>query len=173
MTTKSELDHSENAHNALESANLEAIEPFAHAAEFTKFIEAGTARLTPRSVARLVSEESAIREKLVELETAGLPQASVQLAFLLDVIEGFAFQRPTYATVPYQAALEAAFAVQYFHRDVDLLPDSLGPIGYLDDAAVAGTVIARHADTFAKLARVLRRDWSNISPDDPQSSPTG
>ncbi|HEX8312564.1 MAG TPA: DUF1232 domain-containing protein, partial [Chthoniobacteraceae bacterium] len=155
---------SETAKAGVEPSKPESLDPFAHAAEFTKFIETGTARLTPRLVAQLISEEPAIREKLPELDAAGLPQASLQLAFLLDVVEGFTFQRPTYATVPYQAALEAAFAVQYFHRDIDLVPDSLGAIGYVDDAAVAATVIARHSETFAKLAKVLRRDWSAISP---------
>ena len=139
-------------------------------AEFIHFIEHGAAQLTPRTIAQLVCEMPEINESLPELDAAGLPQARVQLAFLSEIVEGFVMQNPLYADVPYRVALEAAFALQYFHRAVDLVPDWLGPIGFLDDAAVAAAVLARHVDCFKKLACDLRRDWAAISPDLPAAS---
>src|SRR5687767_11369307 len=82
--------------------------------EFTEFIEHGTARLTPRTLAQMVSDMPDIREKLPELAAAGLPQTYVQLSFLADVVERSVLQDPLYCDLPCSAALEAAFAVQYF-----------------------------------------------------------
>ena len=80
--------------------------------EFTEFIERGTARLTPRILAQMVSEMPDIREKLPELVAAGLPQTHAQLAFLADVVERSVLQDPLYCDLPCSAALEAAFALQ-------------------------------------------------------------
>ena len=85
-----------------------------------------------------------IREKLQELEEAGLPQTRTQLAFLSDVVEGSVLQDPLYCDLPCRAAMEAAFAVQYFHRTIDLIPDELDAIGYTDDATVVVAVLARN-----------------------------
>jgi uncharacterized membrane protein YkvA (DUF1232 family) len=133
-------------------------------AEFIEFIEHNTARITPRTLARLIGELPDLREKLPALDAAGLPQTRKQLAFLAEVVETFALQQPAHSDLPYAAALEAAFALQYFHRAIDLVPDSLGAVGYIDDAAVAAAVLARHAGTFEKLAAELRHDWSTLAP---------
>jgi uncharacterized membrane protein YkvA (DUF1232 family) len=135
--------------------------------EFTQFIEHGTARLTPRMLAQMVAEMPDIREKFPELEAAGFPQTRAQLAFLADIVERSVLQDPLYCDLPCSAALEAAFALQYFHRAIDLIPDSLGALGYTDDAVVVTRVLARHGEAFEQLAGKLRRDWSTISPSNP------
>ncbi len=137
--------------------------------EFAEFIEHGTTRITPRILALLVCEMPDIREKLQELEDVGLPQAGAQLAFLADVVEESVLQNPLYYDLPCTATLEAAFALQYFHRAIDLIPDSLGAIGYSDDAAVAAAVIARHSEAFEKLAHALHLNWAMISPAKPHT----
>jgi uncharacterized membrane protein YkvA (DUF1232 family) len=111
-----------------------------------------------------MSELPGIRERLPELETAGFPRAATQLAFLADVLEGFVMQEPAFASTPYRASLEAAFAVHYFNRADDIVPDIIGPLGYLDDAAVAAAVLARNAEAFEPLAAALRSDWRELAP---------
>lgn len=47
----------------------------------------------------------------------------------------------SYARVPWSALVMIAGAVCYFVMPVDLIPDVLGPLGFVDDAAVIGTVV--------------------------------
>ena len=47
----------------------------------------------------------------------------------------------SYARVPWSALVLIAGAVCYFVMPADLIPDLLGPFGFVDDAAVIGTVV--------------------------------
>jgi uncharacterized membrane protein YkvA (DUF1232 family) len=47
----------------------------------------------------------------------------------------------SYARVPWSALVMMAGAVCYFVMPADLIPDLLGPFGFVDDAAVIGTVV--------------------------------
>ncbi len=125
-------------------------------AEFMAFIDRGSARLTPRAFYRLVSELPDIREKAPAFRGAGLTHAEEQIIFLADVVDAFAMQ--TEQDLPYRAALDAAFALMYFHRDFDLIPDSLGAIGFVDDAAIVSTVLLKHASAFAAVANNMKLD---------------
>lgn len=65
--------------------------------------------------------------------------------------------------MPYGAALEAAFAVSYFAREGDLIPDTLGAIGLIDDIAVAQTVLLRNAAAFQALSTATKLPWPATS----------
>ncbi len=138
----------------------------ANEAEFVEFIERATANVTPKTLQLLVAEMPQIRRKIREVHTTDFPHAQAQLAFLTDVVEAFAKQDPTHEDLPFRAVMEATFALQYFYRSTDLIPDSLGPIGYTDDVAVASTVISRHLAAFQKFAQESQRDWRRIYPED-------
>jgi uncharacterized membrane protein YkvA (DUF1232 family) len=131
-------------------------------ADFIAFIESGTKRLAPKTLHQLVAELPDVREKFAEVQAPGFPHIHRQLHFLADVVEDFACDRER--EMPYQAALEAAFALIYFSRDIDLIPDFLEEVGYTDDAAVAATVLHRHATVFAKLAAARNLTWPELAP---------
>lgn len=52
---------------------------------------------------------------------------------------------------------EAAFALLYFLKGFDRVPDTLPEIGLLDDAMIVQIVLQRHAATLRALRR--RRAW--------------
>jgi uncharacterized membrane protein YkvA (DUF1232 family) len=131
-------------------------------AVFIAFIENGTSRLTPKALHQLVAELPELREKFAEVQAPGFPHIHRQFSFLADVVEAFACDRER--DVPYHAALEAAFALIYFSRDIDLIPDFLEEVGYTDDAAVAATVLHRHATVFARLAAARHLTWPELTP---------
>lgn len=137
----------------------------ANEAEFMEFIERGTATMTPKTLECLVAELPEIRKKIKGVRSKDFPHAPEQFAFLANVVEAFAKQESAHEEMPFEAVMEATFALQYFHRSTDLIPDSLGPIGYTDDVAVAATVIARHAKPFEKFAHESKCDWRKIYPD--------
>jgi uncharacterized membrane protein YkvA (DUF1232 family) len=60
--------------------------------------------------------------------------------------------------IPFEAAAEAAFALVYFHREIDIIPDFIPEIGFADDAAVVETILRRHVDVFARYAQEKRFD---------------
>ena len=131
--------------------------------EFIEFIEAGTRRLTPRAVHELIAELPAIRTRIESAEAPGFPRLKSQLAFLATVAESLAGGQDR--DLPYDASLEAVFALTYFARDVDLIPDFLSDIGLTDDAAVVTTILQRHALPLAQFAERRGMDWSTVTPD--------
>ena len=130
-------------------------------AHFQQFISEGATRLTPRALHELVSELPEMRSRFAEIGAAGFPKAERQLALLADALERFATERT--GDLPYKAALEAAFALSYFHRDVDLNPDTLGSVGFADDAAVIEIAFSRNAGALRDFAKANGHDWSKVA----------
>jgi uncharacterized membrane protein YkvA (DUF1232 family) len=119
-------------------------------ADFINLITRGASQLTPNAVQQLVSDLPDLRERFGQLREAGYPDAEQQLTFLSQVVE--LVWTDQYRDMPYGAALEAAFAVTYFAREGDLIPDTLGAIGLIDDIAVVQTVLMRNIAAFEALA---------------------
>lgn len=125
--------------------------------EFLNYIENGASRLTPRQVQQLVSDLPDLRDEFAKMRASTFPGVERQLFFLAAIVE--AVWTESYLDMPYRAALEAAFAVSYFHRAVDLIPDSIEGIGLMDDAAIVQTVIGRNASAYEKFADAIQLDW--------------
>ncbi len=130
--------------------------------DFADFIASHAAKVTPTAVHELFARLPELREKAAGIDAAGFPQAPAQFGFLADLIESFATDR--LRDLPLAAASEAAFALMYLDRAVDLIPDSVGALGFTDDAAIAVTVLLRHAPVFAAAARSQGADWAQIAP---------
>ena len=128
--------------------------------EFLNYVENGATRLTPRQVQQLVSDLPELREEFAKMRTSTFPEVERQLWFLAAIVE--AVWTESYRDMPYRAALEAAFAVSYFHRAVDLIPDSIEGIGLVDDAAIVQTVLGRNASAYEKFADAIELDWAEF-----------
>ena len=135
-------------------------EPQMTEADFHEFIAQGAMRLTPREVHRLVAELPDLREQFRRLRGSPYPETERQLWFLSEVVDRV--WTGTHADLPYGAALEAAFAITYFVRDSDLIPDSLGPIGLTDDSAVVQAVLARNAGAFEAFGAATKLAWADL-----------
>ena len=134
--------------------------PSINETDFIHYIENGATRLTPRAVQQLVSDLPELRDEFAKMRASAFPETERQLWFLAAIVEGV--WTDTYRDMPYRAALEAAFAVSYFHRAVDLIPDSLEVIGLTDDAAVVQTVLARNARVYEKFAAATQLNWAEF-----------
>lgn len=128
--------------------------------DIVEFIQDGAARLTPLDIQNLIADLPDIDEEIPKIETCGVVGAEYQLRFFAAVVESVWVRQ--YSKMPYRAALEAAFAVLYFHRDADLIPDSIGAMGFLDDAVIAATVLARNARAYQRYAKDLGLDWEGL-----------
>src|SRR5262245_33455135 len=54
---------------------------------------------------------------------------------------------------------EAAFALLYFQRATDLIPDSIPGLGLLDDAMIVRIVLGRHEDAFRCSSNSYKLNW--------------
>ncbi len=129
--------------------------------DFIELIARGASRLTPAAVQQLVSELPDLRERFERLREIGYPDAEPQLIFLANIVERVWTDQ--YRDMPYGAALEAAFAISYFAREVDLIPDTLGTIGLIDDIAVARTVLLRNAPAFQAFSVATKLPLVGVS----------
>ena len=60
--------------------------------------------------------------------------------------------------------LEAAFAVRYFHRKVDVIPDHIPRIGKLDDSEVVQAVMRRGQAVLRPYVKSLNLPWNELRP---------
>jgi len=136
--------------------------PLLGSAEFEQFVERGGSKVTPATIFRLALLLPELREKFASVQAPGFSKAPAQFEFLARVVDAVA--QDSYRDLSYAAIGEAAFALLYLARDVDIIPDCVEDIGYLDDAAVAAAVIARNAAEFAKFAPHADYDFAAIGP---------
>jgi hypothetical protein len=54
---------------------------------------------------------------------------------------------------------EAAFALLYFQRTTDLIPDSIPGLGLLDDAMIVRIVLGRHEEAFKSGSYGYKLSW--------------
>ncbi len=88
----------------------------------------------------------------------GQPQLACQLAFLLS------FYLADPPDLPEKVRRETVFALLYAAKGEDLVPDAKAGAGYLDDAAVAESVLSRHDDSFATHCDHHRIEWAALKP---------
>jgi uncharacterized membrane protein YkvA (DUF1232 family) len=115
--------------------------------DLNQFILDGARRVTPRYVGKLVRQLPEIR--LVATQVTQFPQLADQVEFLAELIEDF--HSGLNQDVPYTAIAEAAFALSYLHKGVDIIPDRIPDIGYADDAAIITVVFETYKEAFLRL----------------------
>ena len=103
-----------------------------------------------RAVGNVLEHEKEIDRKLESQKAlrAFLERAKLLLSLVRDYATG------RYREVPYWVIGAAAFALLYVLSPVDLIPDMIPGIGYLDDAAVVALCLKMIEAEFAKY-----REW--------------
>jgi uncharacterized membrane protein YkvA (DUF1232 family) len=133
-----------------------------HELSLRGLLDYGPQRLTPREVHELRAALPAMRLRFGEMDVPRFPKLARQLDFLADVVDAFAAERDE--TLPYHAGIDAAFALIYFHSESDLIPDSQGVDGFIDDATVVTLVLLRHTEALHRFAEAEHLDWSLVDP---------
>jgi len=126
--------------------------------DLEQFILDGARRITPVRLERLLRQLPEIR--LVATQITEFSQLPDQVEFLSQLIEDF--YSGLSPDIPYTAIAEAAFALSYLRKGIDIIPDSVSGVGYADDAAIVNAVFETYKQTFLDyvLARKSREDQS-------------
>lgn len=118
-----------------------------------EYVERGGELVTPVAVAGLRSLRGPLQAKLAGLE------AGSRLRRRLELLAQYFDEAPVGTGPAAVAHREAAFALLYFLKGFDRIPDSVPEVGLVDDAMVIQVVLDRHATTFQGHWRRRGRTW--------------
>ena len=125
--------------------------------DLDRFVEHGGRLLAPAETAGLTNGLADLQEKIVSLKGEH-PRLARQLEFLLS------FYQANPPNLPDKVRNETIFALLYAAKEMDLVPDEEPGVGYLDDAAVAESVLTRHAGVFEIHCDYHRIEWAALKP---------
>jgi len=111
--------------------------------ELNDLIQDQARALSLAELGRLTGDLPALRERFTTIPARTYPSLADQLQFLSLVVEDQVVRDPAGQMVG-----EAAFALLYFQRASDLIPDSIPGMGLLDDAMIVRIVLGRHEQAF-------------------------
>jgi uncharacterized membrane protein YkvA (DUF1232 family) len=122
--------------------------------EITGFIQSQARALSIAAIDRLIVDLPALRERFTKIPAQTYPYLAEQLQFLSRVVEDQFVREPAAEMVG-----EAAFALLYFQRATDLIPDSIPGMGLLDDEWIVCIVLGRHEQAFKSSSTAYNLNW--------------
>jgi uncharacterized membrane protein YkvA (DUF1232 family) len=129
--------------------------------EIAKFVHNGAARITPRVLAGVHKKLPLLKVEFAQINAPKFPHLVDQLEFLANVVEDFAERAAD--DLPYVTIANAAFALIYAHRQLDLIPNTIPEFGHADDSGVVRAVLIEHERVLANYAADRGIDWSKIT----------
>jgi uncharacterized membrane protein YkvA (DUF1232 family) len=123
--------------------------------ELNDFIQSQSRALSLAELGRLTGDLPALRERFAKIPAHTYLYLAEQLQFLSLVVEDQVVRDPAGEMVG-----EAAFALLYFERATDLIPDSIPGMGLLDDAMIVRIVLGRHEQAFKFSPHGYKLSWS-------------
>jgi uncharacterized membrane protein YkvA (DUF1232 family) len=122
--------------------------------ELNEFIQSQACALSLAELDRLTADLPALRERFATIPAQTYPYLAEQLQFLSVAVEDQVVRDPAGQIVG-----EAAFALLYFKRATDLIPDSIPGMGLLDDAMMVRIVLGRHEQAFKSSSHGYKLSW--------------
>jgi uncharacterized membrane protein YkvA (DUF1232 family) len=122
--------------------------------EIGSFIEREACAVSIADIKRLIVDLPALRERFAKIPMKTYPNLADQLQLLSLVVEEQVVRDPAG-----QLLGEAAFALLYFQRATDLIPDSIPGMGLLDDAMIVRIVLGRYEQAFKFNPHGYKLSW--------------
>ncbi len=122
--------------------------------EITDFIQNQARALSLTAIERLIADLPTLRERFAKIPAQIYPYLADELQFLSLVVEDLVVCDPAGEILG-----EAAFALLYFQRATDLIPDSIPGMGLLDDAMIVRIVLGRHERAFKSSSHACKLSW--------------
>jgi uncharacterized membrane protein YkvA (DUF1232 family) len=125
--------------------------------ELHDYIQGQAALISISDIKGLLSDLPAMEVRIAQISSRVYPYLADQLAFLALVMSDAVTDPFSDPSSP--AAGEAAFALLYFQRTTDLIPDSMPGMGLLDDAIIVGIVLRRNEETYRRSRHADKLRW--------------
>lgn len=131
--------------------------------EIAEFVRRGSNKINCQILRGVHKKLPLLKVEFAQINAPKFPHLVDQLEFLTNVIEDYIDDTPEAEDIPLITIANAAFAVIYAHRQMDLIPDSLPEVGHADDSAVVRYVLIEHERVLAKYAEKIGTSWSSIT----------
>jgi uncharacterized membrane protein YkvA (DUF1232 family) len=122
--------------------------------EIMRFIQSQARAVSLDEIDRLNVNLPTLRQRFAAIPAQTYPYLADQLRFLSRVVGDRVRWDPAAEMVG-----EAAFALLYFQRASDLIPDSIPGIGLLDDEIIVRFVLGRHGQAFKASSHGYNPRW--------------
>jgi uncharacterized membrane protein YkvA (DUF1232 family) len=129
--------------------------------EIVKFVHNGASKITPKVLNGIHKKLPLLKLEFANINDPKHPHLGEQLEFLANAIEDFAEGMAD--ELPFITVANAAFALVYAHRQMDLIPDTVPEFGHADDSAVVRAVLIEHEKVLADYAETHGRTWNTIT----------
>ena len=117
------------------------------------YVDRGAALVTPEAIAALQRLRKPLHRKIDALTESGL------LRHRLELLATYFEEACSDGHKGTPAHCDVAFALLYFLKGFDRIPDSIPEVGLLDDAMIVQIVLQRHATTLRGHWLRRRRTW--------------
>jgi uncharacterized membrane protein YkvA (DUF1232 family) len=125
--------------------------------ELTNFIQSQARALSVADLDRLIVDLPALRQRFAKIPSQTYPYLTDQLEFLCLFVEELVVRRDR--DLAEEPAAAAAFALLYFQRATDLIPDSIPNLGLLDDAMIVTMVLRDQERAFQRSSYGYMLRW--------------
>jgi uncharacterized membrane protein YkvA (DUF1232 family) len=129
-------------------------------AELTSFIQSQARALSLADFDRLIIDLPSLRARFAQIPSRTHAYLSDQLEFLCLYVEERVARRSR--DLAEEPVAEAAFALLYFQRTTDLIPDSIPSLGLLDDSMIVALVLRRHEKAFKASSHAHLLRWPTL-----------
>jgi uncharacterized membrane protein YkvA (DUF1232 family) len=129
--------------------------------EIAAYVNRGTQSITPAVVEKVVRKLPLWKAEFAGIDAPKYPHLAAQLEFLADAVEDSV--DGAYKDLPYCAFSAGVFALLYAHKQMDLIPDTRGDLGWADDSSVVRAVLIQHEKAFSRYAEHRNRGLSKQS----------
>jgi uncharacterized membrane protein YkvA (DUF1232 family) len=127
----------------------------------SQYIERCAALLTVEHLAELQRDLALLKVQFAAVAVPQFPHLPQQLKLLIDFLEDTA--DGLFPDGSEASRKEAAFALRYAAKEIDIIPDFVPEIGYADDSLLVRTVLSRHQDIFRDYCHFRKICWSKLS----------
>lgn len=119
----------------------------------TAYVDRGAALATPEAILALQRLHRPLHKKIDAIKESG------HLQHRLELLATFFEEACSDGHKGTPAHCDAAFALLYFLKGFDRIPDSVPEVGLLDDAMIVQCVLQRNTTTFRAHWLRRRRTW--------------
>ena len=120
------------------------------------YVEKGRKGIKPKHMEKVVKKAKDINEKADKLDPTRYSGLIGRVRLFISLVQDYWNKK--YTDIPWISMAAVVFALLYFLSPIDLIPDVIPVIGYLDDAAVFSIVVAAISDDLKKY-----KEWKTSS----------